>query len=42
MPVAAGVEIPGYLIKIYNTKFLWFYYSQGRHCQAGMVGVIDG
>ncbi|MCJ1361962.1 hypothetical protein MMC16_001063 [Acarospora aff. strigata] len=42
MPVAAGAsEMPVYTIMVNDTKPIWFYCSQGQHCQAGMVGVIN-
>lgn len=42
MPVAAGAtEMPVYTIAVNDTRPIWFYCSQGRHCQAGMVGVIN-
>ena len=30
-----------YTIRIPDTKPIWFYCSQGRHCQSGMVGAIN-
>jgi len=42
MPVAAGSNImPTFTIEVMNTKPIWFYCSQGRHCQSGMVGAIN-
>lgn len=42
MPVKAGdATLPTYTIVINDTKPLWFYCSQGDHCQDGMVGVIN-
>ncbi|KAL8917229.1 MAG: hypothetical protein Q9208_008068 [Pyrenodesmia sp. 3 TL-2023] len=32
---------PVYTIMINDTKPIWFYCSQGKHCQGGMVGVIN-
>ncbi|KAL8757144.1 MAG: hypothetical protein Q9184_004291 [Pyrenodesmia sp. 2 TL-2023] len=32
---------PVYTIMINDTKPIWFYCSQGKHCQDGMVGVIN-
>lgn len=43
MPAAAagnGSKLT-YTIQITDTKPLWFYCSQGKHCQAGMVGAIN-
>jgi len=33
--------IPTYTIMINNTNPLWFYCSQGKHCQNGMVMVVN-
>ena len=33
--------MPTFTIKVKNTKPIWFYCSQGKHCQSGMVGVIN-
>ena len=42
MPVAADdTTMPTYSIPINDTKPIWFYCSQGKHCQARMVGVIN-
>jgi plastocyanin len=42
MPVAADSEMTAtYTIRINNTAPLWLYCSQGRHCQSGMVMVIN-
>ncbi|KAE8552278.1 hypothetical protein EYB25_006172 [Talaromyces marneffei] len=30
-----------FTVTINDTKPLWYYCAQGRHCQAGMVGVIN-
>ncbi|KAJ2903393.1 hypothetical protein MKZ38_009970 [Zalerion maritima] len=38
---AAMGEIPTYTISIANTNPLWFYCSQGMHCQGGMVMVVN-
>ncbi|KAL1637958.1 hypothetical protein SLS56_000515 [Neofusicoccum ribis] len=43
MPAAAatnGSKLT-YTIQVTNTKPMWFYCSQGKHCQAGMVGAIN-
>ncbi|MCJ1342086.1 hypothetical protein MMC31_000266 [Peltigera leucophlebia] len=42
MPVKAdATELPAYTIKINDTKPIWYYCSQAKHCQGGMVGVIN-
>ncbi|KAK6525002.1 hypothetical protein TWF281_011892 [Arthrobotrys megalospora] len=42
MPVAESAEVmPTFTIRVENDKPIWFYCSQGRHCQAGMVGAIN-
>ncbi|KAL8834992.1 MAG: hypothetical protein Q9170_003513 [Blastenia crenularia] len=42
MPVAAGAAMmPSYTIMVNDTKPIWYYCSQGDHCQEGMVGVIN-
>lgn len=42
MPVAMDAQtIPTYTILINNTKPMWMYCSQGKHCQKGMVMVIN-
>lgn len=38
--VAAG-NILTYTIRVKDTKPIWFYCSQGQHCQNGMVGAIN-
>jgi hypothetical protein len=30
-----------YTIHVKDEKPMWFYCSQGKHCQAGMVGAIN-
>lgn len=41
-PVAAGgSNIPTYTIQVKNTTPMWVYCAQGKHCQAGMVMVIN-
>lgn len=37
---ASGM-IPTYTIKVNNTSPMWVYCAQGRHCQEGMVMVIN-
>ncbi|MCJ1469938.1 hypothetical protein MMC07_008582 [Pseudocyphellaria aurata] len=42
MPVQADdATLPTYTIVINDTKPIWYYCSQGDHCQDGMVGVIN-
>ena len=40
MPVT-GTETAVFTLPINDTKPIWFYCSQGKHCQAGMVGAIN-
>lgn len=43
-PVAASEAmglIPTYTVMVANTNPMWFYCSQGRHCQNGMVMVVN-
>jgi len=42
MPVAAGATtVPTYTILVNATTPMWVYCSQGKHCQSGMVMVIN-
>ncbi|UKZ87793.1 uncharacterized protein TrAFT101_003568 [Trichoderma asperellum] len=44
MPVAAGAskkEIPVFTIQINDTKPIWIFCSQGKHCSSGMSMVIN-
>ncbi|KAI9887097.1 MAG: hypothetical protein M1823_001087 [Watsoniomyces obsoletus] len=42
MPVALNAtSVPTFTIPVTDTKPIWFYCSQARHCQQGMVGVIN-
>lgn len=44
VPVAASASegmFPTYSIQINDTKPLWLYCAQGKHCQNGMVMVIN-
>jgi hypothetical protein len=42
MPTKAGdMDMPIYTIQINDTKPIWYYCSQGKHCQMGMVGAIN-
>lgn len=38
---AAMGQIPTYTIMVADQKPLWFYCSQGMHCQNGMVMVVN-
>jgi hypothetical protein len=38
--IAAG-NLLTYTIRVMDTKPIWYYCSQGQHCQAGMVGAIN-
>jgi hypothetical protein len=39
--LGATTNVLTYTIHIKDTKPVWFYCSQGKHCQAGMVGAIN-
>ncbi|KAL8949091.1 MAG: hypothetical protein Q9222_004781, partial [Ikaeria aurantiellina] len=42
MPVKPDAAMmPSYTIMVNDTKPIWYYCSQGKHCQQGMVGVIN-
>jgi hypothetical protein len=45
MPASAtganSSQLLTYTIRVQDTKPIWFYCSQGKHCQAGMVGAIN-
>ncbi|TKA75712.1 hypothetical protein B0A49_03910 [Cryomyces minteri] len=42
MPVAAGSNtMPKFTIMVPDTEPIYYYCSQGEHCQAGMVGAIN-
>ncbi|KAK8134650.1 extracellular serine-rich protein [Apiospora sp. TS-2023a] len=44
MPVAASKAmgmLPTYTVMVADEKPMWFYCSQGKHCQAGMVMVLN-
>jgi len=42
MPVTAGATtVPTYTILVNNTTPMWFYCSQAKHCQSGMVMVVN-
>ncbi|KAF2827881.1 Cupredoxin [Ophiobolus disseminans] len=38
---AATSNVLTYTIRVKDAKPVWFYCSQGKHCQAGMVGAIN-
>jgi hypothetical protein len=38
--VAAG-NVLTYTIRVMDSKPIWYYCSQGQHCQGGMVGAIN-
>ncbi|KAF1837389.1 hypothetical protein BDW02DRAFT_595544 [Decorospora gaudefroyi] len=38
---AATSQVLTYTIRVSDEKPVWFYCSQGQHCQAGMVGAIN-
>ncbi|KAK6353160.1 hypothetical protein TWF696_005148 [Orbilia brochopaga] len=42
MPVAMDSNtMPTFTFQVNNTNPIWFYCSQGKHCQNGMVGAIN-
>ncbi|KAF3926195.1 hypothetical protein ABW21_db0207062 [Orbilia brochopaga] len=42
MPVAqSATTMPTFTFQVNNTNPIWFYCSQGKHCQNGMVGAIN-
>jgi len=42
MPVAAGAKtIPTYTVLVNSTTPMWIYCSQAKHCQSGMVMVVN-
>ncbi len=43
MPVSGPdvAERPVYTVEVKDEKPMWFYCSQGKHCQGGMGGVIN-
>ncbi|KAK5145015.1 hypothetical protein LTR04_001417 [Oleoguttula sp. CCFEE 6159] len=42
MPIAAGSNtMPKFTIMVPDTEPIYYYCSQGEHCQAGMVGAIN-
>ncbi|KAI4141152.1 MAG: hypothetical protein LQ340_007711 [Diploschistes diacapsis] len=36
-----STAMPTYTLMVNNTSPIWFYCSQGKHCQSGMVGAIN-
>ncbi|KAF1954769.1 Cupredoxin [Byssothecium circinans] len=38
---AAKANVLTYTIRVMDTKPVWFYCSQAKHCQGGMVGAIN-
>jgi hypothetical protein len=40
MPTTAEGQLT-YTVAVKDTNPIWFYCSQGMHCQGGMVGVIN-
>jgi len=42
-PTSSGAAPKEFMYTVTNaSKPIWFYCTQGKHCQAGMVGVING
>jgi len=41
VPTSSGEGNKTFVYTVSSTKPVWFYCSQGSHCQAGMVGVIN-
>lgn len=37
----SGAANRTFVVTVNNTDPIWFYCSQGRHCQSGMVGVVN-
>ncbi|KAF2187482.1 Cupredoxin [Zopfia rhizophila CBS 207.26] len=43
IPSSLNAAEESFMIEVTNTsKPIWFYCTQGKHCQQGMVGVING
>ena len=40
-PVNSTSQLLTYTIRVPDDKPIWFYCSQGKHCQEGMVGAIN-
>ncbi|KAB2579126.1 putative extracellular serine-rich protein [Lasiodiplodia theobromae] len=41
VPVESGAANRTFVVTVNNTNPIWYYCSQGKHCQNGMVGVIN-
>lgn len=41
MPTSSGPANKTFTITVNNTTPIWFYCGQGKHCESGMVGVIN-
>ena len=39
--LGATSKVLTYTIRVMDKKPVWFYCSQAKHCQAGMVGAIN-
>lgn len=39
--LSATSKVLTYTIRVMDTKPVWFYCSQAKHCQGGMVGAIN-
>ncbi|KAJ4315984.1 hypothetical protein N0V94_005676 [Neodidymelliopsis sp. IMI 364377] len=40
-PINSTSQLLTYTIRVSDNKPIWFYCSQGKHCQEGMVGAIN-
>lgn len=41
VPVASGAANETFVVTVNGTDPIWYYCSAGRHCQNGMVGVVN-
>ncbi|EKG17884.1 hypothetical protein MPH_04833 [Macrophomina phaseolina MS6] len=41
VPTTSGAANRTFVVTVNNTDPIWFYCSQGKHCQNGMVGVVN-
>jgi len=41
VPTSSGESTTTFMITVNDTKPIWFYCSQAKHCQSGMVGAIN-
>jgi plastocyanin len=41
VPSAAGASNKTFSVTVKDTKPIWYYCSQSKHCNSGMVGVIN-